>query len=164
MLDGLDDADVGDEPFCAGASPWPEDDARHERAVITLLDGVRRSGLECDGERRNPVAAVVPSPALHCAARLQATWVAYHGITHDGDEGSTPLSRANLAGYDGLPRFELLARNQPDANAVLDAWLADPAHCAALLDRDAAEIGVGHSHTERGDASGWVLVLGEPRD
>lgn len=164
MIDELDETSVGDEPFCAGAAPWPEDNARHERAAVALLDSVRRSGIECDGVRRNPVAAPTVSPELHCAARLQATWIAYHGVTHDGAGDATPLSRANLAGYDGLPRFELLARNQPNALAVVNAWLSDPEHCAAIMDRDADEVGIGHSQTESGDASGWVLVLGEPRD
>jgi uncharacterized protein YkwD len=164
VIDELEETDVGDEPYCEGAARWPTDDARHERALVALVDNVRRAGIECGDMRRNPVAEVIESPELHCAARLHATYVAEHSAVHEGYDHSTPLSRANLAGYDGVPRFELLARNQGTARAVLDAWLGEPKHCAAVMDRDALEIGVGHSHADGGDATGWVVVLGEPRD
>jgi uncharacterized protein YkwD len=164
VIDELDPADVGDEPFCAAAHEWPERYAELEDALAARIDRVRRQGHDCGEQHHNPVAELELVPELHCAARLQATFIAEHaGLEHTGADGSTSLSRTNLAGYDGLLRYELLARDYVASQPLLDAWLDDPKQCAALLDSNVAELGVGHSRNEHGDATGWVVVLGERR-
>ncbi len=170
VIDELEDDDVGDASFCDAASPWPRDYAELEADLLDRLATLRRQGRTCGEVRHNPVAALRLQPQLHCAARLHATWIAEHeGLPHEGQGGTTPLSRAALAGYDGALRYELLARDFEGPGAVLRAWLDEPAHCDALFDRRVQEIGVGHSRSDPGtpgsrggpDGIGWVVVLGE---
>jgi uncharacterized protein YkwD len=164
VIDELDDADVGDEPFCDAARSWPEQYGQLEAALASRINQVRRQGHDCGDVHFNPIAELEVVPALHCAARLQATFIAEHsGLSHEGMDHTTPLARTNLAGYDGLLRYELLARDFTASQPLLEAWLADQQQCEALLDTKIADFGVGHSRNEDGDATGWVVVLGERR-
>lgn len=165
MIDELTETDVGDERYCAGAARWPNDYAALEDDLVDEIDDLRRRGATCGEVRYNPVAPLEVVPELHCAARLHATDLAKaKTVGPDGSDGSTPLSRANLSGYDGIPRYEMTAANFTHANDVLDTWLEEPVHCAALLDRKLRHLGVGHSKNAKGDATATVVSLGEPRD
>ncbi len=165
VIDELTETDVGEEAYCEGASRWPNDFADLEDELLEAIEDLRRSGAMCGEDRQNPVTALEVVPELHCAARLHATDLAAHkAIGPGGSDGSTPLSRANLSGYDGIPRFEMSAANYTDADVVLDAWLADEVHCRALLDRKLRHIGIGHSRHADDTATAWVVDLGEPRD
>lgn len=165
VIDELTETDVGDEAYCEGAARWPNELVDLEEDLLDGIEDVRRSGATCGEDRFNPVAALELVPELHCAARLHATDLAAHkAVGPDGSDGDTPLSRANLSGYDGIPRFELSAANYTDADLVLEAWLADDVHCRALLDRKLRHIGVGYSRHADDTATAWVVDLGEPRD
>ncbi|MBK8237254.1 MAG: hypothetical protein IPK74_17040 [Deltaproteobacteria bacterium] len=167
VIDELQVDDVGEAPYCEPAANWPREYAELEASLLERIATVRRQGRSCGDVHHNPVTAFELQPQLHCAARLHATFVAEHtGLSHEGQDGSTPLSRAAQAGYDGAPRYELLARDYEGAGAVLQAWLEDPQHCDALFDNTIREIGVGHSRSgppalSDRDGIGWVIVLGE---
>lgn len=165
VIDELTEDEVGDEPYCEGAHRWPNDYAARENDLLDEIADLRRSGTTCDDRRWDPVTPLELVPELHCASRLHATDLATHdSVGPEGSDGGTPFSRANRSGYAGIPRYELSAANYEHAEAVLEAWLADPTHCAALLDRRVRHIGVGHSQSAKGDAIAWVVDLGEPRD
>jgi uncharacterized protein YkwD len=165
VIDELTESDVGDERYCEGAARWPNEYADLEDALFERIEDLRRSGATCGEVRFNPVTALELVPELHCAARLHATDLAAHKtVGQGGSDDSTPLSRANLSGYDGIPRFEMSAANYTDADLVLDTWVADEVHCRALLDRKIRHIGVGHSRHADDTATAWVVDLGEPRD
>jgi uncharacterized protein YkwD len=165
VIDELTETEVGDERYCEGTARWPNDYAALEDDLIDAIEDLRRSGAICDEVRFNPVTTLELVPELHCAARLHATELAKEKtVGPDGPGGSTPLSRANLSGYDGIPRYEMSAANFTSANEALAAWLEEPVHCAALLDRKLRHLGVGHSRNADGDATATVVSLGEPRD
>jgi len=165
VIDELDDYDVGDAPLCEAASPWPSEYGDLEDDLLARIQTVRRQGRTCGDVRLNPAAAPTVAPELRCAARVHATFIAENGgVGHDGYDDTTPLSRAALAGYRGSLRYELVARDFVGPGATLGAWLEDEGHCSALLSRAVVDIGIGHSRTGEGDATGWVVLLGEPRD
>ena len=165
VIDELTEAEVGDERYCEGTALWPNDYAALEDDLFDAIEDLRRSGATCGEVRFNPVTPLETIPELHCAARLHATDLAKaKSVGPDGSDGSTPLSRANLSGYDGIPRYEMTAANFTGADEVLAAWVADPVHCAARLDRKLRHVGVGHSRNAKGDATATVVSLGEPRD
>lgn len=160
----VQDYEVGDAPFCDAASPWPGEYGDLEDAMLDRIDLIRRQGRTCGDVRHNPVATPDVAPELRCAARVHATWLAEHdGLSHDGLDDTSALSRAALAGYRGALRYELLARDFAGPGATLAAWLEDDDHCSALFDRAIVDIGVGHSRSATGDGAGWVLLLGEQR-
>jgi uncharacterized protein YkwD len=164
IIDELREDDVGDAEACEAAMRWPRPYAEREDILFELINDTRARGGECGGAGRNPVADVELSPELRCAARVHATDLSEHGtLSHDGSDGSTTLTRVDRAEYLGLPRSEVLAADFDDPQAVLDAWLSNPAHCDALFEAQIDEIGIGYAETFRGDTSAWVLLTGQQR-
>jgi uncharacterized protein YkwD len=164
VIDELRDDDVGDAPMCAAAQSWPHAYAELEDALFDIIGDGREVGGFCGGEPVNPVARLELSPELRCAARIHATDLAVHGaLVHEGSDGSSPLSRANLAGYPGLVRHELLAADYTTALSVAVGWGEDAVHCRALFDKGIAEGAIGHSRDEHGGRTAWVLLTGELR-
>jgi uncharacterized protein YkwD len=165
VIDELREDDVGDAPMCAAAQAWPSDYAELEDALFDAIGDVREVGGVCGEEPSDPVARLLSSPELRCAARIHATDLAatLGELQHQGSDGSSPLSRANLAGYPGIVRHELLAADFVDAEAVLATWLASGPHCTALFDKGIAEGAIGHSRDHDGGRTAWVLLTGELR-
>lgn len=164
IIDELREDEVGEAPACEAASRWPRPYAQREDILFELINEQRARGGQCDGAERNPVAEVELSPALRCAARVHSTDLSQRGaLSHDGSDGSTTLTRVDRAEYDGLPRHEVMAADFDDPQAVLNAWLDNPAHCEAVFEAQIDEIGIGHAQTFRGGASAWVLLTGQQR-
>ena len=165
VIDEVEDYDVGHARFCEAATPWPSEYGDLEQGLRERVDTLRRQGRTCGEVRHNPVATPELVPELRCAARVQATWLAEHsGLSHDGFDDTSALSRAALAGYRGSLRYELLARDFSGPGATLEAWLESDEYCTALFDRTIVDIGIGHSRSADGGAAGWVVMLGEQRN
>jgi Cysteine-rich secretory protein family len=165
-LDALVDAELGDAPRCAEVDRWPAVSVEAEDALLDAIEALRLTGAECGGEVVAEVGSLEPVPALHCAARLHAGDLIRHpalAVDHAGSDGSSALARANAAGYEGIARQELLAGDFTDAQALLDAWVASPAHCRAVLDAALDHVGVAQSQTRTGDRVVWVVVTGQER-
>ncbi len=166
VIDEIREDEVGDAPACGAAALWTRDWGSREDALLGAINNVRATGAMCGDRMRNPVPALELSPALRCAARLHAADQADDGamLSHVGNDGSSTLSRVDLAQYDGVPSHELLAGDFLEAQDVLEAWLDSPAECEALLSSTAAEFGPGFARGQDGDVTTWVLVIGELRD
>jgi uncharacterized protein YkwD len=65
------------------------------------------------------------------------------GFRHNASDGLTPFQRMNAAGYDYSVAAENIAAGQPNAGAVMAAWLASPGHRANIVDCRLTQIGVG---------------------
>ena len=165
VIDELSDDDVGEAQACEAARAWPESYAENEAMLLDLVNEARSRGGQCDGTPTNPVPDLQVAPALRCAARLHATYLAdAQQLSHEGDGGSSTLARVDRAEYDGIPKHELLAADFTDPSAVLDAWLQSPSHCRALYDPMLVELGIGYAQSFQGDAAAWVLLTGQPRN
>ena len=75
-------------------------------------------------------------------------------LAHIGSDGSTAEQRIKAAGYKAgwydngsgslsYPRQENVAYGQDTAEEVVEGWMNSPGHRAAILAKDAKEIGVG---------------------
>lgn len=168
-------SDVGDEELCESVELWPEISTLLEDDLVEVINRVRAEGPECplpDDAPEDaapaggkPVLAVEVMPQMRCAARRHAHDEINHGyIGHEGADGSTPFERLQRAGYTGIPRHELLAADYVQIHQVIDAWLADAEHCAALLHPKIEDVGAGHRRSARGSQIAWVLVTGEKRE
>lgn len=164
VIDELRDDDVGDAPVCDAAERWPRVFAEREDVLIFLVEELRERGGECNKVRRNPVPALVHVPELRCAARIHAAQLSARGVLQHNVGSTTPAIRASLAGYEGIPKHELLAGDFQDAELVLEAWLAEQDPCLALYDNLVDDFGVGYAENPDGDATAWVLVIGEERE
>lgn len=165
VIDEIRKDEVGDAPACRATSLWTHDWGNREDALLDAINDVRATGATCGDRTRDPVPDLEVAPALRCAARRHAVDQTEGAtLSHDGNDGSSTLSRIDLAQYDGVPSHELLAGDFLDAEAVVEAWLASPTECEALLSSTAAEFGPGFARSQDGDVATWVLLIGELRD
>jgi uncharacterized protein YkwD len=63
---------------------------------------------------------------------------------HNGSDGSDPSSRVKAAGYTTFVSLgETVGCQQPNPQALVDAWWASPGHHAILVDPGMKFIGMG---------------------
>jgi|GEM_PF-1770407 len=160
-----DDVDVGDAPQCEAARTWPVGFTEAEEDLVTLIADLRDSGGMCGDTELPGVGDLELVPALRCAARLDATDRATNDdIDQNSDAVESAFTRVNLAGYEGIVRHQLIAADYFEAVTLFDAWMGSPEHCAAMLDKNLAHIGIGRSSAGDGDGTVWVVFTGEERD
>ncbi|MBM3119700.1 CAP domain-containing protein [Candidatus Shapirobacteria bacterium] len=81
---------------------------------------------------------------LVAAARGHSRDMAEHGLcSHSGSDGSTPLSRAQAAGFTGRLYGETVGCGYPTPQAIVDGWWGSPGHKAVLTNSGVTLIGVG---------------------
>lgn len=101
-------------------------------------------------------------PALETDARLAAAAqghaadMAENGyFSHEGQDGRDFADRISAQGHPS-PGGENIAQGQPDAAAVVQAWMDSPGHRANILNCSFTGIGVGHA----GQDDYWVQNFG----
>ncbi len=87
-------------------------------------------------------------------------------LSHRGVDNTTGGQRLTRAGYRWSFWGENLAAGQQTPEQVVTAWMNSPAHRAVMLNRNAREIGIGHT-VRQGDPARfvdyWVMEVGRPR-
>ncbi|RFU23537.1 CAP domain-containing protein [Geodermatophilus marinus] len=78
-------------------------------------------------------------------------------FSHTDPDGLDPFDRAETAGID-TARAENIAYGQPDAQAVVTAWLGSEGHRANILDCDLRTMGVGVAEGPGGPW--WTQLFG----
>lgn len=129
-----------------------------------LLAEARAQERQCGGDTYAAGRPLTWNERLGAAAQAHSEdMVHMDQLSHEGSEGETLADRIGAAGYEARAWAENVAAGQPDATAVVAAWLDSPGHCANIMSADYTEFGAGVDR----DASGtryWTLVLAAPRD
>jgi uncharacterized protein YkwD len=100
--------------------------------------------------------------ALASAAATHAQDMAFQSRPwHWGSDGSSPMMRAQRAGYGGAFVGEMVSETFESEIETVNAWMLEPETRAVILDRRARDIGVGWFQEENGKIW-WTVVLGEP--
>ncbi|MGY1641585.1 CAP domain-containing protein [Geodermatophilus sp. SYSU D00703] len=140
-----------DEPAPAerAAAPAAPADPSVEGRVLALVNEARaQAGCA-------PVAA---DGALAAVARAHSADMRDRDyFAHDTPEGLSPFDRAEQAGV-GYARAENIAFGQPDAAAVMEAWMNSAGHRANVLDCDLTKLGVGVA--EGAGGPWWTQLFG----
>lgn len=157
--------DMGPAAHCAAFDTWERAWSEAEVDMAQAISSARGAGGDCGEQSFGANAPLVTMvPELRCAARQHASDLRRRGtLDHYGKDGRSPVDRIYAAEYPGIPRGQLIARGDLDTQAVLSAWLSDPEQCAALLDRELDEVGVGVRVKAAGDVPYWVVTLGTRR-
>jgi len=102
--------------------------------------------------------------ALASAAQNQANYMAEYNVfsSHVGYGGSTPLSRAKAAGYNGRVTENIVGGTNLTAPRGLTWWVNSPVHYRTLITTRHTEAGAGFASA--GDINYFVLVVGQPSD
>lgn len=104
--------------------------------VLTLVNQERaRAGL----------APLTIDPQLTTSAQTFSEYMASANFyAHNGPDGSTPPTRMTAAGFPGTGTWgENIAAYYSDADAVMQLWMASPAHRANILNPAFTQIGIG---------------------
>lgn len=102
---------------------------------MLALVNVERAAAGC--------APVSADAGLATVARAHSADMRDRGyFSHVSPDGLDPFARARAAGL-GHARAENIAAGQPDATAVMAAWMTSPGHRANILDCDLRTLGVG---------------------
>lgn len=110
----------------------------------------------------NGLAPFQYDSALAFAAQRHANWMAATGTySHTGDGGSTPLSRANEAGYVGSVSENIVGGSSMSARQGLIWWQNSPVHYNTLVSTRYTQAGTGFAVTANGQNM-FVLVVGLP--
>ena len=80
-------------------------------------------------------------------------------IGHYGSDGSTPMQRAERAGYQAKIASENVASGQKSFTDALRFWKQSSGHRSNLLRPNVSEVGVAMAKNKSGRAY-WTLVLG----
>lgn len=139
------------DAYCAGLETWPQSDVADEDRVFGALTTYRWLGIACGATMGPPSGPPSPgSPALsasaelRCSARRHARDMAERGyFSETNPEGEGPATRAALAGYRAVVVEEVIVRDQPQANQVLQGAFLGGADCDELADARLVAAGVG---------------------
>lgn len=132
----------------------PADAGAVRAAVLTALNAIRA------GQGLPQLSA---DPRLQAAAQGHACDSAATGrMDHRSPDGRTLQDRIDVQGYDWREIAENVALGQPDAPAVVRAWLSSPPHRKNMMMRRAQDAGVGVAVQADGQIH-WVLNIGRSR-
>lgn len=132
-------------PPVAAAAPAPGP----EGAVLALVN-TERAAAGCP--------AVRADEALAAVARAHSADMRDRGFfSHVNPEGLDPFARARAAGV-GNARAENIAYGQPDAAAVMTAWMNSSGHRRNILDCSLRTLGVGVAQGAGGPW--WTQLFG----
>jgi uncharacterized protein YkwD len=116
---------------------------------VLALTNAQRAAAGC--------GALSADPALANVARAHSADMRDRNFfSHTNLDGLDPFDRAARAGL--TARAENIAYGQPDAAAVMDAWMNSPGHRANILDCSLTRLGVGVA--EGAGGPWWTQLFG----
>ncbi|WP_071795846.1 CAP domain-containing protein [Natronohydrobacter thiooxidans] len=113
---------------------------------------------------QNGLGPLQANAALTSAAATHAQDMSFQSRPwHWGSDGSSPMQRAQRAGYRGTFVGELISETFETEVETVNAWMIEPETRPVILDRRANEIGVGWHQDDNGKLW-WTVVLGAGAD
>jgi uncharacterized protein YkwD len=132
-----------------------EDVLRQE--MLKEVNSIRRSGCQCGNDWMPAVQELTWNQQLESAAQFHAKDMHDRNyFDHISPEGTSPIQRAQTAGYSGLYVGENIGRGYTTVQEVVAAWKKSEAHCRAMMDSLYKEMGVALYEEY------WVQELGKP--
>ena len=111
--------------------------------------------------RKNGLPTLTSSLELASAGATHAQDMSFQQRPwHWGSDGSSPIQRAQRAGYQGAFVGELISETFETEIETVNAWMIEPETRQVILDPRATELGVGWHQDENGKLW-WAVVLGE---
>lgn len=135
-----------------------------ESSVFSLINQRRAAGASCGGVAKVPVPPLAVNTTLACAARAHALDMATNSyLGYISLDGRTPLRRVTSTGYTPLSYMEEnVAAGYSTAEAVVDAWMANPRDCNNIMNPAHIHVGIGYATVQGSTYSYWVQDFGRP--
>ena len=139
------DAPLPDNEYCRTVSAVSPEHAAAELEIVQLTNEARAQGRNCGGRAFAPVAPLVMTPALRCAARAHSQdMIDRKFFDHTNPSGESVVERVARTGYRARNWGENIAAGGATARQALDQWLGSVGHCRNLMDGNYRQIGVGY--------------------
>lgn len=144
----------------------PLEPAMVVRRVLALVNEARAAARTCGDDRFDATGPLHLSDVLNAAAEGHSWDMAARGYAgHDGSDGSNSGQRITRVGYTWRAAGENVAAGQPDADAVVQAWLDSPGHCSTLMAPWFTETGIGFAEApSKNPPIYWTQVFAAPRE
>jgi uncharacterized protein YkwD len=112
-----------------------------QQEILDRVNQARAAGRTCGSTSYGPVPALRWNGVLFNAAGAHSTDMAANNyFSHSSQDGRNPGQRITGAGYAWSAYGENIAAGQTSAQAVVDAWLASPGHCANIMNASYADM------------------------
>jgi uncharacterized protein YkwD len=132
----------------------PVEDVHQE--MLAAVNTLRTIGCTCGTTYMRPVPAVKWNDKLEVAAATHARDMAVnHYFDHIAPNGSSPIQRAQEAGYMGMYIGENIGSGYHNVQQIMDAWKKSEGHCKAMMDSMYIELGAARYNTF------WVQEFGK---
>lgn len=126
-------------------------DARIQYRMLDAINALRQNA---------GLAAVELSPQLNAAAATHARDMAVQNRPwHFGSDGSSPIERAQRAGYTLTMLGENISETYETELETLAAWMDEPATKAVIMDQQARHLGFAW-YQESGGKIWWTMLMG----
>jgi len=124
-------------------SPEPSPDpATFEEQILAAVNIARATARNCGSNNMPAVAALAWNGLLQQAAFIHSSNMAnYDFFSHTGLDGKDVEQRLQDEGYTWQASGENIAAGQVDITAVMENWLASPAHCSNIMSASYTEMG-----------------------
>lgn len=133
-------------------------------AVLSLINQRRAAGATCGGVAKFPVPPLSVDTRLNCTARYHARDMAVNSyLGYNSLDGRTPLRRVTTQGYTPLSYVEEnVAAGYSTAEAVVDAWMANPHDCNNIMNPAHVHVGIANERVLGSTFTYWVQDFGRP--
>jgi len=111
-------------------------------ALLDSVNALRSKGCNCDTTPMPPAVKLVWNNSLAQAAKAHATDMYTNNyFSHIAPDGSSPIQRAEAAGFTGQYVGENIAEGYTTIASVMLAWKNSPDHCMTMMDTLYIEMG-----------------------
>jgi len=132
----------------------PAENVRQE--MLTAVNNLRTTGCTCGTTYMPPVPIAKWNDKLEVAAAEHAKDMSVNKyFDHIAPNGSSPIQRAQEAGYTGMYIGENIGSGYNTVQQVMDAWKKSEDHCKAMMDSLYTELGAARYNTF------WVQEFGQ---
>ena len=126
--------------------------------MLNQVNALRQTGCQCGSVYMPPVAPLKWNAQLELAAEAHVKDMYTNNyFSHIAPDGSSPIQRAQNAGYTGQYVGENIARGYTDLSSVMTAWQNSESHCQAMMDSLYSEMGAAR------ESDYWVQEFGRPQ-
>lgn len=141
-------------PSCKKDVQGPEDQLPQK--ILAAVNTLRNKGCRCGLDSMPPVSPLSWNLQLEAAAKAHALDMYFqHYFDHIAPNGSSPIQRAQEAGYPGMYVGENIAKGYTSLDEAMKAWQQSEEHCKAMMDTLYIQLGAYYYHGY------WVQEFGK---
>jgi uncharacterized protein YkwD len=137
-----------------------------DKEMLTQVNNARSQARNCGTVDYKATAALSWNCTLEAVADEHSRDMGdVNFFSHTGSDGLSVGDRVTNAGYVWTSVGENIAAGQPTIDAVMNAWLGSPGHCANIMSPTYTEIGATSYTVSGSDYSiYWTQDFARPRN